>query len=146
MAKGMMVMFLELLGGNEWVKVCRAAIGKEITALNLNEQRLLFTFADGSKIKLFDAGRGYCAERYMRSDDNIQYFVGSSLIKAEIQDGPITSPEDNSEVHEIQFLIITTSKGVFTIANHNEHNGNYGGFAIQGAAVTEEEKGQNNDA
>jgi hypothetical protein len=33
-------------------------------------------------------------------------------------------------VHETQFLIVDTTKGSFTIVNHNEHNGYYGGFGL----------------
>ena len=35
------------------------------------------------------------------------------------------------DVHEIQFLDVKTDKGIFQMANNNEHNGYYGGFLIE---------------
>ena len=50
---------------------------------------------------------------------------------ASVQDGPShVYEEDDKERKDCQFLIITTSKGQFTVANYNEHNGYYGGFAL----------------
>jgi len=33
-------------------------------------------------------------------------------------------------MHEVQFVLITTSLGVFTMATHNIHNGYYSGFSV----------------
>ena len=42
----------------------------------------------------------------------------------------VSDVEEEYETHEVQFLEIKTSKGIFTMSTHNEHNGYYGGFAI----------------
>ena len=62
--------------------------------------------------------------------DDLKQFVGAELLGAEIKPASgIEGPD--GDVHEIEFLDITTSKGVFQAANHNEHNGYYGGFSIR---------------
>ena len=42
----------------------------------------------------------------------------------------VSDDGNNDEIHEIQFLDVKTSKGVFQISNHNVHNGYYGGFWV----------------
>lgn len=126
---------LKMLGGNsESVKVFTEAIGKRITALKLGDDDALhFEFADGSKMKLSDEGQSCCEARYMQTDDDLDSFVGATLLGAEIKDGPEVEDE-SSEVHEVQFLEVKTDRGSFTMASHNEHNGYYGGFCIWAAA------------
>ena len=65
----------------------------------------------------------------MMTDDSLEDFIGSVLLDAEIKDGP--EIECEWDVHEQQFLIVSTDKGEFTMVTHNEHNGYYGGFWIQ---------------
>ena len=103
-------------------------IGKTITELELKDDSLYFTFADGSKIAMFDNGQSCCEYRYMTTDDDLLYFVGAKLVNVEVLDGP--DIDDGHDCHEMQFLHVTTSEGVFTVETHNEHNGYYGGFAL----------------
>jgi hypothetical protein len=125
-----MGVMLGQLGGNaETVETFTAAVGKTITALSLGDDDALhFTFDDGSRMKLFDDGQSCCEERYMCTDDKLCDYIGSKLLGAEIKDAP--SIYDKYGDHEVQFLEIQTSKGVLTMASHNEHNGYYGGFLI----------------
>lgn len=116
-------------------KALQSSIGKKITAIDLNEERLLFTFIDGTKMQLSDEGQSCCEYRYLHSDDDIQAFIGSELINAEVLEGPYTEDKDGFEVHEIAFLAVRTNYGTFTIETHNEHNGYYGGFLINAAIV-----------
>jgi hypothetical protein len=104
-----------------------AAFGKKLTSIEC-ENALLLRFEDGTGIMLVDEGQSCCESRYMSTDDDLNYFVGAELTGAELADGPDEGGED--DCHETQFLKITTSKGVFTMVNHNEHNGYYGGFWI----------------
>jgi hypothetical protein len=54
---------------------------------------------------------------------------GATLLDLELKSaGDIDNEWD---VHEIQFLDVKTSEGVFTMVNHNMHNGYYGGFYVQ---------------
>jgi hypothetical protein len=128
---GMGVMLNYLKGNRESVEVFKSSIGKGITRLELleeNDGALLFTFADETKMQMRDDGRSCCEDRYMHTDDDLQSFIGSKLLTAEIRDAP--DVEDEYDAHEVQFLVVATSKGVFTVETHNEHNGYYSGFAL----------------
>jgi len=109
------------------VGLCNGAHGKKITVLSIDETSLHLTFEDGSKIALRDNTETCCEKRYMRTDDNLEAFIGSNLYNVEVRDG---GGVEDSDVHDIEFLLVSTSTGVFTISNHNEHNGYYGGFNI----------------
>ena len=112
------------------VSVFRAAVGKEITALSLGDDGALhFTFADGTKMALVSEGQSCRESRCMRTDDDLAAFVGATLCAAETRAGG-----EYGQVHEDAFLVIKTSKGSFTLASRNEHNGYYGGFAIRARA------------
>jgi hypothetical protein len=130
---GLGVMLGMLSGNEESAETFREAIGKTITDLELESEELVFTFSDGSRMKLFDDGQSCCEERYMHTDDDLAYYIGSKLLSAETRN----APDENAEwdVHEVQFLLVTTDKGVFTMASHNIHNGYYGGFLIRVAAL-----------
>lgn len=130
---GMGVM-IKMLGGNaDSASAFSASLGKTITALTLGDDDALhFEFGDGTKMRLFDDGQSCCESRYMRTDDDLSYFVGAQLLDAEIKDAPNVE-DDEYGAHEVQFLEVKTSKGCFTMASHNEHNGYYGGFAIRAA-------------
>jgi len=124
-----MSVMLHLLGGNtESTEAFSSSIGKTIANLELVENELHFTFADSSKVKLFDDGQSCCEDRYMNTDDELPAFIGAKLMDAEVRDGG--SQEDGAGVKESQFLIVTTSLGQFTVVNYNEHNGWYSGFAL----------------
>ncbi|MBK8132446.1 MAG: hypothetical protein IPK48_06850 [Gammaproteobacteria bacterium] len=115
------------------------ALGKTISDLrfseNDNDSALSITFADGSKLTLFDDGQSCCETRYMRTDDNLAEYIGGRLLGAEVKDVPeligFWKDEDEYGAHDVQFLEITTSKGSFVMSNHNEHNGYYRGFCIE---------------
>ena len=109
----------------------KASIGKRLSALALVDDALQFEFADGLKFKMFDDCPSRCEDRYMRTDDNLADYVGAELLGAEVKDAPSVKDEDEYGVHDVQFLEIRTSKGCFTMASHNEHNGYYGGFCIE---------------
>lgn len=132
---GMGVMIQRLFGHNG-AEVLQAALGKSITALSLGDDDALhFIFADGSKLKLSDEGQSCCESRYMRTDDTLSDFIGATLDGVELREAPDVTEDDNyGETHEVQFLVVKTSAGQFTMSSHNEHNGYYGGFAISAAA------------
>ena len=127
---GFGVMIGLLAGNEETVETFNQAVGKTISNVEVNDDsELVFIFTDNTAIKLFDDGQDCCENRWMHTDDDLSYFVGSTLQEAKVGEGP-TENED-SEPKESQFLIITTSKGQFTVVNYNEHNGSYGGFLIR---------------
>ncbi len=123
---------LSYLGGNkDSVEAFRAAMGKEIQSVTLGEDEALhFVFTDGSKIGIFDDGQSCCESRYMRTDDDLAFYVGASLLGGVVRDAP-TRADNDYEEHEVQFLEIQTTKGTFTMSSHNVHNGYYSGFSIR---------------
>lgn len=131
---GMGVLLGQMGGNADSVEAFTRGIGKTITALTLDEDTgLHFVFDDGYKMKLFDDGQSCCETRYMTTDDKLADFVGSQLVGAEVKDAPDRVTE-YGEPHEVAFLTVTTSIGVFTCETHNEHNGYYGGFLVRAAA------------
>lgn len=125
---------IKILGGNkESVEAYNKAVGKIIILAVLEKDTDTFKlhFKEGT-LTFSDDGQSCCESRYMSCDDELQQFDNAVFLKAELRTAPNTiQPPDYYGEHEIQFLHIETSKGVITIANHNEHNGYYGGFAIR---------------
>jgi hypothetical protein len=120
-----------MLGGTEeTVKAYHASMGKTISGLTLEEEGRFITidFHDGTNLRVADEGQSCCESRYMRTDDDMQHFVGAKLTGLEIKEAP-NEPDEYGD-HEVQFLEVQTDRGVFTMASHNEHNGYYSGFYI----------------
>lgn len=134
--KGVGVVINMLSGDSESVNVFNSAVGKRIAdvkvvAGDFYEDSLLFSFEDGTRIRMFDDGQSCCESRYMNCDDDLDYFSGAVLLDAEIRDVEENVEEDEwGGVLESQFLIVKTDKGEFTVTNYNSHNGYYGGFWI----------------
>lgn len=112
-------------------------IGKKITELSFNQDTgLHFVFEDGAKIRIADFDRQCCEYRYMTTDDKLSDFIGSTLMSVEVREilqfiGKEPESRKSGDVHDVSFLVVTTSLGAFTCETHNEHNGYYGGFSIQ---------------
>jgi len=142
MGKFGMGVMLKMLGGNaETVESYHKSIGKTIKHIELSppkgdkwdddgQDTLKVTFDDDSVMTVFDYGQSCCEHRYMRTDDKFEDFIGAKLLSMELKEAPTTTGEYGDE-HEVQFLELMTSKGALTMASHNEHNGYYGGFAIE---------------
>lgn len=107
-------------------------IGKTIADVVIDEHELTISMYDGSTIVFCDEGQQCCETRFMSCDDDLPYFSGAVYLGSEINDvaGP-GGPGSGEIDHDIAFLVIHTSKGDFTVQNHNDHNGYYGGFDIE---------------
>lgn len=115
--------------------VLRKVLRQKITDIALKDNALILSLRHGIKIKIFDDEQGCCEERFMTTDDTLEYFIGSDFLDAEL--ATVSSKEDeNGDLHEIQFLHIKTSNGVLTMENHNRHNGCYGGFDIRAVKIS----------
>lgn len=137
---GIGVMLQMLSGDSEEERALVAAsIGKKLVALDVSDSDLVLRFTDGTGLRFHDGGQSCCENRYMSCDDDLPYFAGAEFRGAETRDvteeDDIEDDEDNYESHDIEFLLVHTDKGDITIANHNEHNGYYGGFAITVSAI-----------
>lgn len=135
---GMGVMIQNMMGNEKTVNAIKTSLGKVIKKVWLDEvsvgdciNYLRFELEDGSQLSLYDAGQSCCESRYMRTDDNLDEYAGDVLLDFELKDGTPSNEDDSYGEHEIQFLDVKTNNGVFQMANHNEHNGYYGGFSIQ---------------
>jgi hypothetical protein len=119
-----------MLGGNEGsINAFKRSVGKTIGTVHIDDNTLRFAFEDETHLNITDDGQSCCEHRYMSCDDDLDDFIGAELLYGELKSAP-DQEDEYGEVHEVQFLDIKTSKGVFTISNHNEHNGYYGGFWI----------------
>lgn len=126
---GLGVMINQLFGDPSMTaNAVRACLGKEIESVTLGEDNeLRFALKGVGELALRDDGQSCCESRYMRTDDDLPYYAGATLLGIEVADGPSI---DDGEAHDTQFLKVTTSKGAFTVVSHVEHNGYYGGFSI----------------
>lgn len=112
-------------------KIIISNIGKIIVNLEIIfDEDLVFTFGDGIKMILFDNGQMCCEARWMHTDDVLNYYTGAIFQGIEIKEGP-EGVSESGEEKESEFLMVSTDKGQFTVVNYNEHNGSYGGFALQ---------------
>ena len=125
---GMTVMLHELMGNKETVDIVKESLGKMIKRTYMENDKLCLEFTDGKTILIFDDGQSCCEERYMMTDDDLDYYKDCEFINLELQ--AAADIKDESEMHEVQFVLITTSLGVFTMATHNIHNGYYSGFSV----------------
>lgn len=103
--------------------------GKTIASAEIKDDRLRIGFSDGKVIEIWDDGQSCCESRYMTTDDDPASLVGHTLARIEAKDGP-DSEGEYGDCHEQVFVEVGTDKGFITIANHNEHNGYYGGFGL----------------
>ncbi len=125
---GLGVMIQSLGGNEETVNAVTSSLGKVIDVVYLSDNRLVFQFGDNTKLIMYDNGQSCCETRYMRTDDDLTEYAGATLLDFELKSAP--NMVDEYGEHEVQFLDVKTSKGIFQMANHNEHNGYYGGFYI----------------
>ena len=111
------------------------ALGRKLSAVAVDRERtsLFLSFDNGTSIRVWDDGQSCCESRYMSTDDDLAPFAGATLTKIELRDGPRLDNDDAT--HDQQFLVVTTSLGAFTVVNHNEHNGYYGGFVLRAEAA-----------
>lgn len=91
--------------------------------------RLRLGLSCGKSIDIWDDGQSCCERRYMTCDDDVKSLVGHALTRIEAKEGPAVDGE-YGDLHEQVFVEVATDGGFITIANHNEHNGYYGGFGL----------------
>lgn len=103
------------------------AVNKTIRGISLSESTISLTFTDGTCLYMGDGGPYCCEERWISTDDELSIFIGSQLYRVEVKEGGFVA---DGGCHEVAFLDVTTSKGVFTMATHNDHNGCYSGFNL----------------
>ena len=106
-------------------------VGKKIMGIKLEDDMLYLSFGSQGTLKISDEGQSCCERRYMTTDDKLGDYVGGNLLNIEVKPVPIPIKDSEyDDVHDIEFLEVTTTKGAFVMTTHNEHNGYYGGFYV----------------
>lgn len=108
----------------------KEAIGKVISDISVDTNVLRIEFEDGSRLIFRDEGQSCCEHRYMTCDDNYSSCIGERFDGFNLSDVERADANCEDNVHQVTFLEITTNRDHFKVVNHNEHNGYYGGFAI----------------
>jgi hypothetical protein len=125
------VMINRLCGNRREIDDYNKAVGRKIARAEVKDDILTLAFTDGSSYALRDDRQSCCEYRYMVCDDDLTKFTNTNLMGITVEDGP-DGDGDGVHEHEVQFLHVKTGKGSFTVSNHNEHNGYYGGFSPTG--------------
>lgn len=102
---------------------------KKLKRISLEDDILLLASED-EVFEIWDKARLCCQARYMRTDDDLSYFIDSTFLGIEIKDAPPLQEDDRYVSHEVQFLEIKTNIGSITFSSHRENNGYYGGFDL----------------
>jgi len=121
---------IRMLGGQNDAAKLVESVGKKIASVKVDGDVLRFDMEDGSTFGLTDMAQSCCESRHMSCDDDLTKFTGAEFRGARIADGP-RKDDEYGYCDDSQFLIVETSLGEFTVVNHNEHNGYYGGFSME---------------
>lgn len=106
-------------------------VGKVITGIETLPDEIKIDFQDGTKIRIYDGGQLCCERRYMTFDDDPADLLTKRWKHATVKGTKDLTVDHDYDSHEVEFLEIMTEDGShITIANHNEHNGFYGGFDL----------------
>ena len=79
-------------------------------------------FTDGSHLHIENESHHNLEDRYIRCSDNLQSFIGATILCIAERDGPSERPTV-SDYHDTKFVHIVTNGGTIVLHCHNEHNG-----------------------
>jgi hypothetical protein len=127
---GLGVLIKGMIGDDETRIAVQNSLDKTISGVFITDDNLYINFTDNTALRIWDGGQSCCEHRYMVCDDNLTEYVGAKLIN--VISKPASFVDEDYDVHETMFIDFETTNGVFTIVNHNSHNGWYGGFYIEG--------------
>ena len=119
------------IGSDRTMSAIKDSIGETITNIIIIDDNLFINFDNDKALRVWDGGQQCCEHRYMKCDDDLNDYIGATLTNVYSKPAIFTD-DDWGGRHEIVFIEFETTNGVFTIVNHNAHNGYYGGFYIEG--------------
>lgn len=119
------------IGSDKTRSAIQQSLDKTITSVLITDDNLYINFTDDTSLRIWDGGQSCCEHRYMVCDDDLKEYAGAKLTNVYAKPAEYTE-DDYGDVHETMFLDFETTNGVFTIVNHNSHNGYYGGFWVEG--------------
>ena len=123
-----------LFGSGDTKMALEGAIGHTINGVKLEDDEIVVGLNNGSTLKLWDGGQSCCESRYITTDADLPSYVGKTIRGFELRDYDVKD-EDEYNVHDAQALVILTSEGNIDFVTHVEHNGYYGGFAVNASLV-----------
>lgn len=124
---GIGVMIHRLVGGTDHGS--NEYLGRTVTAAALEDNVFRLSFSDGKTIELTDEGQSCCENRYITTDDTPADLVGKTLRAVEVKDAP-AGPDDEYGEHDRAFVEVSAGDTTVVLVTHVEHNGYYGGFAL----------------
>lgn len=127
---GLGVLIKGMIGDDETRIAVQNSLDKTISGVFITDDNLYINFTDDTALRIWDGGQSCCEHRYMVCDDDLTEYVGAKLTN--VISKPASFVDEDYDVHETMFIDFETTNGVFTIVNHNFHNGYYGGFYIEG--------------
>ena len=127
---GLGVLIKGLIGNDKTRTAVQGSLDKTISGVFITDDNLYINFTDDTALRMWDGGQSCCEHRYMVCDDNLTEYVGAKLTN--VISKPASFVDEDYDVHETMFIDFETTNGIFTIVNHNSHNGYYGGFYVEG--------------
>ena len=128
---GLGVLIKGLIGDDDTRTAVQSSLDKTISGVFITDDNLYINFTDDTALRIWDGGQSCCEHRYMVCDDDLNDYIGAKLTN--VYSKPATYTDDDwGSRHETMFVDFETTNGVFTIVNHNAHNGYYGGFNVEG--------------
>ena len=121
----------DLIGDDETRIAVQDSLNKTISGVFITDDNLYINFTDDTALRIWDSGQQCCEHRYMICDDDLNDYIGAKLTNVYSKPAIFTD-DDWDNRHETMFVEFETTNGVFTIVNHNAHNGYYGGFRVEG--------------
>ena len=121
----------DLISDDETRTAVQNSLNKTISGVFITDDNLYINFTDDTALRIWDSGQQCCEHRYMICDDDLNDYIGAKLTNVYSKPAIFTD-DDWDNRHETMFVDFETTNGVFTIVNHNEHNGYYGGFRVEG--------------
>lgn len=123
--------------GKESTLAIAESVGMTIATINVDESEVAVCFDDGSKLTIWDDGQSCCESRWLTCDDDVAAFEGAQFVGAHTSSvGEWDGDESEFDCHDVEFLVVETSLGSFTVATHVDSNGYYGGFWIRAKRTT----------
>lgn len=102
-----------------------------VESVFMKDDALHLVFETGEHFAWSDVGQSCCERRWMTCDDDLASFTGDTFVGWDLEKAEVREDE-YTDLHEQQFLKLQFKSGsVITACTHNEHNGSYGGFAVQ---------------
>lgn len=115
------------------IEALKATIDREIKSIRLTpENEIIFELENGT-LTITDNGQSCCESRYITTDSDLPSYIGKKIVDFRLE--PYVTGDGDYDLHDTQVFKINTTEGVIDFVTHVEHNGYYGGFALNAVFV-----------